>query len=244
MNKATIKCEHCGAICNLEDGYCKNCWKKLSCEAEQDNFIIDGIGQSEWESFIGKKADRYIDVYKKNEGKKIFLHINWAAFFWGLNWMLYRRMFKFAVIGYIISAVLSIILSTILIIPHIEEMKVLNEDIAPYHAYLESGGKTFLLDSQGVPYSPEVVQQGAQAERELYKIETDVKLKSFFLIPLNWIFFGLFGDALYKMHILKNIKNKEGGTSVPSLLGGRLLFSAIEVFAFSPLISLIMNIGR
>lgn len=235
----TVTCEHCGAVCFKKDGYCKSCWKKLSVENEKDNYIIDGIGQAEWEDFIDKNTAHYIDAYKKNEGKKLFLHINWSAFFFGFTWLLYRKMYQFAVIGYIISFFLSSILAIVLMVPHIDEIKALNEDIAPYHAYLESGGKTVLIDAQGEPYSPEVVQIGAQAERELHKLETDIQLKTCWLIPLQCLVIGLLGDALYKMHILKNVKNKNGGVSVASLFCGRLLFSLIDALAFSPLISLI-----
>ncbi len=243
MNSSTVKCENCGALCNAKDGYCKSCWKKLRVETEQDDFIIDGIGQSEWEDFIDKNKNRYIEVYKKNDKKKIFLHINWSAFFFGLNWVLYRKMYKVAVIGFVIASLISFLLNTIFLLPHIDEIKSLNKDIAAYQAYIENGGKNILLDEEGVPYSPEVVQKSALSERKLEKIETGSQLKSALITtPISLAFWGLFADAIYKMHIKKNIKNKNGGTSIPSLIGGRLLLGAIEILALNPLVAFISGI--
>lgn len=247
MTNYTVQCEHCGATCNLKDGYCKNCWKKLPCDNEQSDFIIDGIGQSEWEKFIDKNADRYIDVYKKNEGRKWFLHINWAAMFFGLNWMLYRKMNKITFISYFVFALLSVVLSILLFIPHIDEMKALNEDIAAYEAYLEGGGQTVIYNSYGAGYSPEVVKKGAAAEKELFEIQVDILLNSLWIIPVQCIFIGLLGDALYKKHILKNIKIKEGGTSVANLIGMRILLNFVsaiaEPFIILPMIFLLLGVS-
>ena len=240
MNNVTIKCENCGTICSVKDGYCKNCWKKLAVDIEQDNFIIDGMGQSEWENFIDKNSNRYIDVYKKNNGKKIFLHINWSAFFFGLNWVLYRKMYKVAIIGFVITSLISLLLYTVFLLPYKEEIKVLNEDMAAYNAYLENGGKTILYDSQGEPYSPEIVETGFKAGRELFEIEAQATLNTSIIIPLTCVFWGLFGDAIYKMYILKNIKNKKGGASVAELIAGRILLSIIELLLVNPLTSIIL----
>lgn len=236
----TVTCENCGTVCFEKDGYCKSCWKKLPVAAEQEDYIIDGLGQAEWEDYIEKNTVYYMDVYKKNEGKKFFLHINWSAFFFGFNWVLYRKMYAVACVGYLISFLLSVLFSIALIIPHIDEIKVWNADIASFQAYLDNGGETVLTDEYGDLYSPEIVQTGARAEKELYGLETKIVLKTLWLIPLQCLAIGLLGNALYKKHILKNSQNKNGGASVLSLVAGRLLLGAINTFALSPLISLII----
>ncbi|MBE6796712.1 MAG: DUF2628 domain-containing protein [Ruminococcaceae bacterium] len=247
MANSTVQCEHCGTICNLKDGFCKNCWKKLPCDSQQNDFIIDGVGQSEWENFIDKNSDRYIEVYKKYEGKKIFLNINLSAMFFGLNWMLYRKMNKLAFISYFIFALLSVVLQTLLFIPHIDEMKTLNEDIAAYEAYLEGGGQTVIYNSYGTRYSPDVVKKGAAAEKQLFEIQVDILLNSLWIIPIQCISVGLLGDALYKKHILNNIKTKEGGTSVANLLGMRILLNIVasvaEPLLILPMIFLILGVS-
>ena len=240
MNSTTIKCENCGTICNAKDGYCKNCWKKLGGETEQADFIIDGIGQTEWEDYIDKNAKRYVDVYKNNNGKKWFLHINWAAFFLGLNWVLYRKMYKVAVIGFIVTSLITVALSVLFLLPHTEEMKILNQDIAPYREYIKGGGQTIMLDADGRPYSPEIVQKGAMAERKNAEIEAKAKLKTLIIVPFTCIFWGLFGDAIYKKHIIKNIKNKNGGASIGAVICGRMLLSLVEWLLTGALVSLLV----
>lgn len=245
MDNGTIKCTNCGATCKTKDEYCKNCWKRLSVEIEPDNSLIDGMSQSEWvewELFIDKNADRYIETYKKNHNKTLFPSMNWSAFFFGLNWVLYRKMFKVAVIGFIITSLISLLLFSIFLVPHRNEIKRLNEVVEPFHAYIEGGGKTILIDAQGVPYSPEIVQKGASAENKLVKIELKAQLKCLVLIPFVCAFWGLFGDAIYKKYIKENIRGKNGGTSVVELVGGRILLSVIELLLLNPLTSLIIRI--
>ncbi|MBR4016270.1 MAG: DUF2628 domain-containing protein [Oscillospiraceae bacterium] len=245
MDNSTIICTNCGATCKTKDEYCKNCWKKIHIETEPNNSIIDGMHSSEWEQweeFIDKNADRYIEIYKENHDKKFFAHINWSAFFFGLNWVLYRRMFKVAVIAFIVVSLLSTFLSAVFLLPYRDEMKSLMEDIEPYRAYIEHGGKTLLTDAQGVPYSPKIVQRGASAERKLYEIALKAQLKCLLLIPLFCVFWGFFGDAIYKMHIKEKIRSKKGGTSIPELLGGRIILNVIGSLFLEPITSLIIAI--
>lgn len=44
------------------------------------------------QAFIAKDVKRYCDVFEKNKDKDIFIHTNWAAFFFGPAWMFYRSM--------------------------------------------------------------------------------------------------------------------------------------------------------
>ncbi|SNZ09692.1 Protein of unknown function [Persephonella hydrogeniphila] len=54
-----------------------------------------------WEKyriFIGDRADYYIEKFKKFEETGSVLSWNWAAFFFGLLWMLYRKMYLYSAI--------------------------------------------------------------------------------------------------------------------------------------------------
>ena len=227
MTNYTVQCEHCGATCNLKDGYCKNCWKKLPCDNEQSDFIIDGIGQSEWEKFIDKNADRYIDVYKKNEGRKWFLHINWAAMCFGINWMFYRKMNKRAFAVFFLFAAISMVLQIVLAIPYLNDMSDLTKDIVIYEEYVASGKPTVMRDYYGNLYSPEVVERYEEAIEKKSEIELKFMLNALWMIPIQCGALGLFGDAIYKSHIMKNIKTGSGGTSVVNLLGMRILLNIV-----------------
>lgn len=244
MDNSTKTCPNCGSICKAKDEYCKSCWKRLSTEIEPDDSVTEVMSQSEWvdwELFIDKNADRYIETYKKNENKKIFAHINWAACFFGLNWVLYRKMTKVAIVSFVIMFLISLLLFTVSLLPYRAEIKSLNEDIEPYEEYLDRGGKTILIDAQGVPYSPEFVQKGASAQRKLAEIQTKAQLKCLLIVPLFCAFWGFFGDAIYKMHIKEKIRSKNGGTSVAELIGGRIVLSMINLLLLNPLSSLIIG---
>lgn len=246
MDTNIIKCPNCGAACKAKDEYCKSCWKKLSVEIQPDESITAGMRQSEWvdwQMFIGKNADRYIEIYKKNHQKKIFPHMNWSAFFFGLSWVLYRRMTKAAIVGFLITSLLLLSLFSVFLLPYRAEIKDLREDIEPYQEYIDSGRETILFDAQGVPYSPEIVMRGGDASRKLAEIESKAQLKCYLIIiPFTCAFWGFFGDAIYKMHIKEKIRSNNGGTSVAELLGGRILFSVIELLLLNPLTSLITEI--
>ncbi|WP_457624809.1 DUF2628 domain-containing protein [Persephonella sp.] len=54
-----------------------------------------------WEKyriFIGERADYYIEKFKKFEETGGALSWNWAAFFFGLLWMLYRKMYLYSAV--------------------------------------------------------------------------------------------------------------------------------------------------
>lgn len=97
-----------------------------------------------------------------------------------------------------------------------------------------------MLDADGRPYSPEIVQKGAMAKRKNAETEAKAKLKTLIIVPFTCIFWGLFGDAIYKKHIIKNIKNKNGGASIFSLFAGRILLGLIEWLLMGALVSLLV----
>jgi len=101
---AVKTCEFCGSTYLESAKQCPNCGKApIEKNVQIDNTLIEGIPQSEWKSFIGKESDRYIKVFKKNEGKKLFFSLNWSALLFGLNWMYYRKMYKYGIFYLIIS---------------------------------------------------------------------------------------------------------------------------------------------
>ncbi len=216
MDHNTVTCSNCGATCKATDAYCKRCWKSLTPAVETEDPTQNGMSQSQWvdwELYIGKNADRYLDIYKENYGKKLFPHINWSAFCFGLNWVLYRRMFKVALIGFLVSALLSVFLMTMFLLPYREEIISLQQSTDQF-AFLD-----------------------------IEEIVAEAQLMCFCLIPFSCAFWGFYGDAIYKMHIEKNIHSNtrnNGGTSVGELLAGRFVLSVIEAVLLNPIVYLIM----
>lgn len=213
MDANTIICPNCGAVCKATDEYCKKCWKRLGDETTPMPSGKEEMTRSQWvdwELFIGKNADRYIEIYKENTDKKWFAHMNWSAFFFSLNWVLYRRMTKVAIIGFAVSSLLIMFLFAMFLLPYRAEIQALQES----------------ADSL--------------AALEIYEIVAAAELKTLILIPFDCLFWGLFGDAIYKRHIEKNINSKHSGTSVGDLVGGRIVFSVISSVLAQPVASLIL----
>ncbi len=51
-----------------------------------------------YKTFIGKNADYYIEKFKKFEESGGALSWNWAAFFLGLLWVFYRKMYLYGAV--------------------------------------------------------------------------------------------------------------------------------------------------
>lgn len=245
MENSTITCTNCGATCKAKDEYCKHCWKKLGDEIDPGASNIAGMSQdewTEWEEFIDKNADHYIGAYQKHPKKKFFAHMNWSAFFFGLSWVLYRKMFKVALIAFVATYFISALLMVMCMLPYRAELIRLNEDIEAYQSYLKSDRETVLIDEKGESYTPDVLLRGVEATRKRDKIETFATFMSYLTLPLTCIFWGLFGDCIYKMHIQENIRTKNGGTSIGEFFGGRILLAVVELLLLGPLDTLIMKI--
>ncbi len=54
---------------------------------------ISGFPVGDWRLFVDGNYMRYLRVFYRNENKKSFLHMNWAAFFGPGLWSFYRKLF-------------------------------------------------------------------------------------------------------------------------------------------------------
>ncbi len=244
MAGTTIICENCGAVCNTDDGYCKSCWKKLTNESAEDDHILEGIGESDWKNFIEKNTDYYMPVYQKNEGKKFFISMNWAAFFLRFDWLFYRKMYKAAVIFYVMTNVLFVVLSLLIGLTYTDELKELQVPLDAYHEYIENGGDRTLYTPSGDPVTPDIVKEGYRADSEIQDIKMSIILKSLLgIMILQPLVMGLFGNAIYKAHIKKRIHEPNaGGASITSLIFGWIATDVIESLVVSPIVTLVIMI--
>jgi serine/threonine protein kinase len=62
------------------------------------------------QSYVGVKAPYYLSKWKSAERKFLGLTFNWAALFGGMLWMIYRKMYLYAVIFYLVDYTVSIFL--------------------------------------------------------------------------------------------------------------------------------------
>lgn len=68
----------------------------------------------EVQAFIAKDVGRYYAIFKKNRDKKIFIHTNWAAFFFGPIWMFYRSMWLWGSLAFILEYILEFFVAFLL----------------------------------------------------------------------------------------------------------------------------------
>ena len=239
MKENRIVCTHCGTVGSTADGYCKNCWKQFEGVAIQEDAVIDGINKSDWEAFVGKKAERYVRIFAKNNGKKWFVHFNWAAALLGFSWMFYRKMYKFAIIGYAALFLITALLSLLLMLPYREEIKELQNTIAAYESYMDYGGETILTDANGELYSPQIVKDHTKAEKAIREIDNSITKKMLLVQILPTLVMGLFGDALYKQYARQHITEpKKGGASIGAWFGGRVLCDIVQILLLEPFVAL------
>lgn len=235
MQDKTKICPYCGATVPAGDGLCPSCWKKLTdAPAEQDG-VLEGYNRSQWVAFIGKNADRYVSVFEKHEGKRWFVHFNWMAALFSTSWMFYRKMYRYAIIAYVLSFLLTSLFVMAALVPQKQELREMTAAISAYEEYVDQVGV--------IDMSTEVVRKGIEAERRLVEMYAERLLLSLLILPAEMAVFGLFGDWLYRQHVRRHITEpKSGGTSWGAWVGGNLLCSAIESVVLSPVLSLITAI--
>lgn len=226
-----VKCEHCGAMNNIEEGYCKECWKKLP-----QGVALEGIGKLQWKQFIDFKSERYFKRFAKNKGKKFFISLNFAAFFFGIRWMMYRKMYKYAIILTLIATLTNATATVALTFSHREEIKELNRVIVAAEGDIEIGygsGGTYI----------EMTDQQFEASNKLAKLSAEIENKSTLLNSVFMFGLLLFGDSLYKMHVKKNVNSPSmGGTNIwMGLFGGTLLSLPITLVV-GPVFEIVMSI--
>ncbi len=240
-----VTCEGCGAVCNTEDGCCKSCWKKLPNASEDNDGVMEGIGHSDWRNFIEKNTDYYMPIFQKNEGKNVFISMNWAAFFLGNNWLFYRKMYKIAIACCALSVVAMALFALLFSFPHVAEVQALQETISVYEEYLENGGEKVAYTSSGDTYTPEIVLDGSHAKNKLTDIRLTIGWHAILAtLVLQPLVMGLFGNAIYKAFIKKRIHEPHaGGASISSLIFGWVLFDVIEMVIGFLLSGLILMIG-
>ena len=98
-------CTNCGST--LKDGakFCSECGTSLSID-QSTNHQESHTGDEELRLFVGEKSDYYINKWNKTKNGRSW---NWAAFFAGLFWVGYRKMYKVILIAFGIFILFDII---------------------------------------------------------------------------------------------------------------------------------------
>ncbi len=100
-----IRCSNCDRLCAPDDRYCPYCHEPVA-QVDVFNGDLDGVPIDYWESFIGDNADKYLAVYKANADKKWFRHFHFPAFFFTLDWLVYRKMYWQALVVWLVNVLI------------------------------------------------------------------------------------------------------------------------------------------
>ena len=224
-------CKKCGEIAPEGAKNCTTCGAMLYAEEP----IIEGMSSAELHSFIEKNASRYMSVFEKNREKKLFLSFNFAAGLFGVAWLCYRKMYKYAAIFLAAGLLLSVLLSCGFAITHREEFR------AAYDVVGEGFSVIRGMDFVSVEGDDITVGDVPEEVVALQKSVRSFTLGAAAISLLLNLALALFADCLYKRHIQKPFSPE--GVSVAAFVVGAIatgVASGIAEMAILALISVIV----
>lgn len=209
----TLRCPSCGAVYNAGAKTCRSCGKTLpSLERAVDESSLEGMPLSDWRTYIGKNSDYYINVFRKNKDKDIFLSFNVWAFIFRTYWFLYRKMYKAAIITYAISLACVLVFG---VLSFLIQLPKINEATAAYMPYTEyrtiSGETTDAYPTdENDPLKKEIDSAYRKYDDTIEDVSTVTTLMALFGALLGTLSTPFLGDWFYREHILKNTIRKKG----------------------------------
>lgn len=103
-------CPKCSNELAAGSSFCPKCGEKLFNiqQAEQSASVPSEVTEQDYANFIGKNADKYLPKFKKfSSGKTDSFSAtwNWPAFFVPFFWMLYRKLYLWALFVFVLMIV-------------------------------------------------------------------------------------------------------------------------------------------
>ena len=200
--------------------------------------LLDGVPLADWHVFIDKNASRYMELFQKHKDKMVFFHMNWAAMFFNVYWMFYRKMYKYALFFMAAWLLFILAVSTVALVALKPDVEAADRILAPYSQYLEENDGQLYGDIA-------VVEQVQAAQRKYNKAMNAVTGKlTFTVLVCGLLFTGVFGllvDCLYRSYVRRRIRHTSGGTSGWSLVAGVVVYQAFTHVIESPLLTLLVT---
>lgn len=78
-----------------------------------EGYNRDWLNEEEAEAFIGKNASFYLDKWNSHSDSSL-KGWNWAAMFFSIEWMVYRKMYAEAILYFFIISTLAVLLGLLL----------------------------------------------------------------------------------------------------------------------------------
>ena len=149
--------------------------------------LLDGVPLADWHTFIDNNASRYMELFQANKNKKVFFHMNWAAMFFNVYWMFYRKMYACALFFMAVSLLVTLAVSTAALVALKPEVEAADRILAPYSQYLE--------ENDGQLYGDIAVVNEVQSAQRKYEKAMNVVTRKFIfsVVPGHVLFTGVFG---------------------------------------------------
>lgn len=199
MNEPTYICPNCKAICSSAGKPCASCGTYIQRVIETPEEVFsDGEKASDYHAFIGSNAARYMEIFRENKNRRVFLHTNWAAFFLPVYWLFYRKMVLHG-IAFCLAQVLLVSCGMMIY----------------YSINKTDAQRAAIVYAEEVDLSERSDSENIQAVRRyVYRL-----VGCMITIEIVFAFvFSLFADWLYREHVRRKIAYSNGGVSRWALL--------------------------
>jgi hypothetical protein len=94
-------CLNCGKETGEGSLFCPYCGEKVNYKTTAP--LSDSVDEEEFKTYIGKDADWYLKKFRSfglGGEDRFAVTWNWSAFWFGFIWMLYRKMYLWALIAF------------------------------------------------------------------------------------------------------------------------------------------------
>lgn len=214
----SIICQNCGTSNADKAMLCHDCGMSLRHPPSKPTYQecytdLEGIDTSYYQAFVGRHAERYIAIWKKQESRPVKIGFHPVALFFPTLWLAYRRMLKYMIITLVFTMVATMLM-LLLAAPDIRKASRMLEQVEPITLTEVMGDTTGMTAEQIKEYaqSPEIQERFAA-----WKAYEAVREESNSLIS-RWIFrilalllgirllITLFADHLYYRYARRRIQ--------------------------------------
>ena len=249
MQETKFKCDNCGAEYDEWRAYCRKCQATMPKKPVVTNETLEGCEKAQVCATIGSNSARYYSVFKENEGKTKFNHMNWAAFFFGMYWMFYRRMYKNGILVFLASMVLSVVMLAVGAVVVAPQMASVYKEIGQYGTYFVDDERITIEEYLSIPANErDAVMEAKQIyDKKMFSINAQLWAICYIPQIALMAFVGLRADSMYKKYVMVNVNNSSLGTSGWSVVlaivvnfVGQRLFAYLLGVAVAIIISLVV----
>ena len=226
----TVRCENCGATFSAGTKTCRTCGATLpTFEKQQEDEMLEGMPLSDWREFIGPRSNNYIEIFKKHEGKAIFLSFNPWPLLFGLYWMFYRKMYKLAFALLAVSLVIVTFVASLVCAAYVPELKKAGNALLAYSEYIDVDGKKTSAFPNDEDEAEKIMSVYYNYKDTVNKISTKATLVSTLVqLPVMHLLVYFLSFFFYREHVLNRTIRRKG--YVASSGEGGVSFGAVILY--------------